>query len=304
LTFPRSESYHLAFSADGRTLAVGGDEKTRDVVLWELLSGKERARLNDVPADRYAQLCFSPDGRWLAVQEERFIQLWDIRHGKKVHTFKGHESGIEALTFSLDGRTLISGSYDTTILVWDVAGVVSRQPRPAPRADRAVLAAWDDLARADANAAYRAVTVLIEAPAPAVRLLRSRLQPAPLVDAERVNRLLARLDSNVFANRERAMKELKRLGTAIEPAVRKFLEGGPSPKARRRVESVLKEIVGVVTDPDKLRWLRAVEVLEGIADSKACKLLGELARGTPEARLTREAQASLKRLNRRPRMQP
>ena len=85
LTVPRGESYQLAFSGDGRTLAVGGGETTKSVVLWEMVSGKERARLTDVPGDRYAHLCFSPDGRWLALQEDRWIQLWDVRHGKKIH---------------------------------------------------------------------------------------------------------------------------------------------------------------------------------------------------------------------------
>ena len=46
----------------------------------------------------------------------------------------------------------------------------------------------------------------------------------------------------------------------------------------------------------RLRALRAVEVLEYIGTTEAKKLLMALAQGAAEARLTREAKASLKRL--------
>jgi hypothetical protein len=47
---------------------------------------------------------------------------------------------------------------------------------------------------------------------------------------------------------------------------------------------------------EALRTVRAIEVLERTATPEACKLLRELAKGAPGARLTREAAAALKRL--------
>jgi U3 small nucleolar RNA-associated protein 12 len=38
------------------------------------------------------------------------------------NTFEGHESSISALCFSIDSLTLYSGSYDTTIIIWDLVG--------------------------------------------------------------------------------------------------------------------------------------------------------------------------------------
>ena len=53
-----------------------------------------------------------------------------------------------------------------------------------------------------------------------------------------------------------------------------------------------------------MRQLRAVEVLELIGNDAARELLGALAKGVSEARLTREAQATLERLARRPPTRP
>merc|ERR1711860_88239 len=38
----------------------------------------------------------------------------------EVITFNGHKSAVTALTFDLEGHRLVSGSRDTTVIVWDV----------------------------------------------------------------------------------------------------------------------------------------------------------------------------------------
>jgi hypothetical protein len=59
---------------------------------------------------------------------------------------------------------------------------------------------------------------------------------------------------------------------------------------------LLERVHGPVTQPELLQALRAVAVLEDISTPQARRLLEQLASGAPEARLTREAQASLRRL--------
>jgi RNA polymerase sigma factor (sigma-70 family) len=293
---PQQQFSRLAFSPDGRLLACADRKR---VIFWELAAGQECCGI-EVPGQSLESLRFAPGGRWLAFGDGRGVCLADVRLGRVVHTFRGHDSNVNDLAFAPDGCTLVSASFDTTMLVWDVAAVSGRQPGPSPRLEpKAVAAAWDDLASADAKAAYRAIRLLAEAPAQSVPLLRERLRPAPATDGRQVERLVGQLNSARFAERDRAVRELEGLGNRVEGALKKFLTGGPSLEARRRAERLLARLEGPVTDRELLRALRAVEALEWTATAEARRLLERLAGGAPEGRLTREARAALTRLGKR-----
>src|SRR5262249_32213803 len=145
--------------------------------------------------------------------------------------------------------------------------------------------------------AYQAVWALASAPEQAVPLFRERLQKVPATDqGQRIARLIADLDSDEFAVREGATRELQELGRAAEQPLRQALTKGLSLEARRRVEQVLDKLKAEAASPDALRAPRAVEVLELIGTPEARKVLEEWAGGAPEAVLTQEAKASLERL--------
>ncbi len=111
--------------------------------------------------------------------------------------------------------------------------------------------------------------------------------------------LIADLDNNDFATRERATADLKEHGPVAAAALREVVAKSSSLEARRRAEDILREMEKAVTPPGKLRALRAVEVLEWIASKEARGRLLELTKGAPDARLTQEAKASLERLAKR-----
>jgi hypothetical protein len=84
------------------------------------------------------------------------------------------------------------------------------------------------------------------------------------------------------------------------PAYRKALEGKPSLEKRRRLEDLQTKAQAAWWDVsgERLRLLRAIEALELAGTSEAREILGMLAAGTEGARLTEEAKAALKRLQR------
>ncbi len=105
--------------------------------------------------------------------------------------------------------------------------------------------------------------------------------------------LITDLDQERFDVRERAVRELEKLGEHAEPAVPVALAGKPSLDARRRLEGLLNRPEGARLSAETVRQIRAVEVLESIGGLEAERVLNKLAAGPPEWRLTQEARAAV-----------
>lgn len=202
------------------------------------------------------------------------------------------------MMFSPDGRRLISGSADTSALVWDVAGrLETGRPRTIFLSPPEVERLWATLASEDATAAYQAIWELVAAPRQSVAFIKERLRPVPAVDSVRVTALIKDLDSDRFAVRAQAARELVQLAEGAEPAMRKALTASPTVEVRTRLEQVLEKLAALT--PSQLQTLRALRVLEYIGTPPAQEVLELIAKGATGARLTREAQASLQRLAQR-----
>jgi hypothetical protein len=190
------------------------------------------------------------------------------------------------------------------LLRWLLASARQRRQRIAslvrPLSAAEVDRYWVALAGDDTEAAEDAIGYLGGAPAAdrqTVPFLQRHLKAALPPDQTRLRRLIADLDSDQFATREKAQRELEGIGEDAAPALRKALAGGPSAEARRRIELVLQRPRPL--SPETLQAIRAVEVLETIGTADARQLLETIARGEPEAGLTRAARASLERLARK-----
>ena len=282
----------LAFSPNGKLLASANSSQT--VRLWDAATGAERRTLANLKKGVYA-LAFSPDGRLLAgadAEQDNAVCLWEVLTGQEVCRFIGHDTAALGLAFAPDGRTVASGSADSTILLWDVTG---RRATAARSGGRKLEELWTDLG-GDAAKAHAAVWQLVAVPGQTVPFLRQQLRPVSPVDAQRLRRLIAGLGDNDFAVREQSTVELATLGELAEAALRKELAARPSLEVSRRLERLLDQLANGVPSPEQLRGLRALEVLEQIGDPGAREVLGRLARGVPEAALTREAQACQARL--------
>jgi WD40 repeat protein len=302
----------LAFSPDGRTVATSGGEGMDgrmpiqpDLVLWETATGRERLHLA-MSAGHVTRVAFCPVGRLLAsVGRTETIYLWDVWTGEEAGRLTGHRGGISSLSFAPDGKMLASGGGDLTVLIWDVSGFVPAAKAGAAKLGREELARrWDDLAGADAARAYRAMAELARRPDQAEDLLKEKFAAGPRVSAEQLARLIAALDSDDFDTREKASKELAGLGRSAEAALTKAKDGKLSAEAKRRVEELLTKLDGKADDPEHLRLLRVIEVLERLATPEARRLLDKLAKEATGAVAAREAKASMERLGKARRADP
>jgi eukaryotic-like serine/threonine-protein kinase len=103
---------YLAFSPDGKRLAIGAHRKT---FLWDLTGEKRWRRL----AGGGGEVAFSPDGRTLATADwDHNIRLWHPDIEQDVAVLTGHTDLIWDLAFGAQGNALLSGSGDGTLRLW------------------------------------------------------------------------------------------------------------------------------------------------------------------------------------------
>jgi hypothetical protein len=289
----------LAFSADGRWLGSSGYRYVTpggrvidEARLWHARTGQE---VRSFPRGMRL-LALSPAGDRVATGGPgSAVVVWESATGKALERFEGHRGALACGAFTPDGRRLVTGSGDTTALVWGLRGGRRALAAP-PRADRplpaeALPALWDDLASPHAARGHAALRKLADAPRQAVPFLREHLRPAAGVPAEKAAAWIAALGSDNYEARTAATEALTEHADDVEGALREALRRRPELEARRRIEQVLTGLERPT--PARLRAMRALEVLEEVGDAEA---LAALARGSAQARLTREAKAALARL--------
>lgn len=295
----------IAFSPDGKWLALS---RGYQILLLEVATCREVVTIettHEVPIP-----VFSADGRMLIScgigPRTGSMVVWEVATGRERLRFPDPRTSDNVIpeTFSPDHRTLATGCEDGTTLLWDLTGHGSPGRKLLRLSPRDLEARWTDLAGADAARAYRSIWALALRPVQAVALLKERLHPATAPSPQRIARLLTDLDDDNYDVRQAAMAELQRASDLVRPALERTRKSRPPLEVRRRVEQLLKRLDNPFLSPQRLRMIRALEVLENAGTPEARRLLERFARGAPESRLAREARASLERLAGRGQKEP
>ena len=289
----------LAFAPDGGSLASGHftpllngqPPQPGDLIyLWDTASGRELRRIPLTAHHQVSALSFSPDGRLIAsCGLDGSVHLWEAVSGQERRRYEGHRSWVQSVDFAPEGGRLASASLDGTALVWQVF-----DPAPTARSTTELDALWSDLAK-NGITAHRAIGALIAAQG-TMGLLKAHVKPAIKPSAERREDLACGPGKSGVRETRGRRAMLARPGEMIEPALRRALKSVSDPEVRRRLTDLQDRVPRSETRPEQLRDLRAAEVLEHLTGTDSRSLLGELAKGAPEARLTQEAKASLERL--------
>jgi WD40 repeat protein len=285
----------LEFSGDDRLLISRGSDGM--VRLWEVATRRPLAFLPLMHGIRVAAL--SPDCRtlaWASSADDR-VHLWDLVHNRELPLLTGHSEPINALAFSPDGRLLASGSLDTTVLLWDVRGLLDRARFDAVADIREPEDLWLQLASDEAATGYAAVWALARSkPDQTLALLKQRLK-LEQAKQQTAAELIDALDSGAFQVRRRATEALESMGEIVRPDLVKALATKPSFEKRQRLEQILRALdnrQGRLA-PDEVRQVRSVLILEWLATAESRQFLQQVAKGPPGWWQTSEAKAALER---------
>ena len=90
-----------------------------DIVIEDVKSG-ERLKTLEKHSDVGIIFCWSPDGKYfISAGIDRDISLWDAKSGLWLQSFKGNYWYVANMSFTSDGRKIISEDEHAGILQWD-----------------------------------------------------------------------------------------------------------------------------------------------------------------------------------------
>ncbi len=121
----------VEFSPDGSRIVVGGDGP--EVKFFDASTGRELSAWPTRPAKVFCLRYL--DNNHLAIGgTDNTIHIWNVGSQTIERQLMGHTGTITSLACDSAGRLLVSGSFDTTVRLWNLnptAGNLAAEPTPA-----------------------------------------------------------------------------------------------------------------------------------------------------------------------------
>jgi WD40 repeat protein len=121
--------YHIkwirgaVFSSDGSLLVTTGNDGF--IRVYDINQNKfEWEHIND-PDGAFA-VSMHPNSDYIAVGCMRGIRIWSLKERRLVSSWRGHSWFVDCMTFSRDGKYLLSGSPDDTAALWRTTDVIGK----------------------------------------------------------------------------------------------------------------------------------------------------------------------------------
>ena len=113
----------VSVAVDGKTMIVrhwdDTGSSTDNTTLWDIESALPLVQYNE-PFDDLAPHLYGPDKKWFVRgKHSQTLELCDARTGKVLQSYSGHQAMITSVVLSPDGKTIVSGDDDGSMILWD-----------------------------------------------------------------------------------------------------------------------------------------------------------------------------------------
>jgi WD40 repeat protein len=116
----------LAISPDSKTLISGSFDQT--IVLWSLPDGNVTKTIVD--REPISAIALSADGTLLAsTGDDGIVKIWSVAEGLKIAELSGNKHCLSSLAISPDSQTIIAGTVNGDMVVWDLKNIEYGQPQ-------------------------------------------------------------------------------------------------------------------------------------------------------------------------------
>jgi WD40 repeat protein len=281
----------VAFSPDGFLLAAIGPERA---TVWDVITGDKMWESLELVG---RALTFSPDGS-LLVTGSTEITLYDLQKKRPLGEIAGHQAGILSLSYSRNGRWLVSTSRDRTCRIWDVSDYHREKNIGQHYSHGDLQRYWDAIASRNPSLAYDAIWKLSHSSRHTIPLFRTKLKPITreMSNAEDIARLLRDLDHDTFRVRESASAELEKQAEAAEGMLREVRNKTSSFEVRSRLDRLLTPLDLLHQSPSHVRMRRAIRLLELFNTPASIELLESLGKVESRDWLSELAKDAIRRL--------
>ena len=148
-------AHSLRFSPNANYLAwiSSGPHTVGNCFIWRPLIGEQPKMLRPPPNSHSIQTApfsFDPESRYIAIAfddtknnpDSCVVQLWDTATGAPVAVLTGHSQTVRSISFSPDGRSLLSMGQDMAMWMWDCGTWSGKQTGMSRCMDSLILNQW------------------------------------------------------------------------------------------------------------------------------------------------------------------
>ena len=255
---------------------------------WSFAEPSNPRKFQTPPTKKSSYLDFhgfamSADGwRSASCQNDGNVTIYETATGEVLAHFEGHRGSLFAVTFTPEGDRVLSAGDDHQVLVWDVS-LRSLAGKVTPLSPAERLQAWEQLGSQKAKVAVRTMAALAADPEATVAHFAAKMKPWTAADPAVLDRIFRDFNDAKFSVREKAERDLHELGPGAIGGVRQRLATAAPLEVQQRAEKFLLRFDVQEMTPDRIRFIRALEVLAAAKTKEARKLVENLAGGAPGA---------------------